>query len=65
MPVAMLQHVTRDHIIRGVDIMLIYTIVYLGLGLISSVAIYAMTLPMTKKTSDEIDSPKNTRVTES
>lgn len=45
--------------------MLIYTIVYLGLGLISSVTIYAMTLPMTKKTSDESDSRKNTQVTES
>ena len=45
--------------------MLIYTIVYLGLGLISSVAIYAMTLPMTKKTSDESDSRKDTQVTES
>ena len=61
----MLQHVTRDHIIRGVDIMLIYTIVYLGLGLISSVTIYAMTSPMTKKTSDESESRKNTQVTES
>ena len=65
MPVALLQHLTRDQIIREVDIMLIYTIVYLGLGLISSVTIYAMTLPMTKKTSDESESRKNTQVTES
>ena len=44
--------------------MLIYTIVYLGLSLMSSVTIYAMTAPMTKKTSDESSSRKNTQVTE-
>ena len=29
--------------------MLIYTIIYLGLGLLSSVTIYAMAVPMTRK----------------
>jgi hypothetical protein len=34
---------------KGVDIVLIYTIIYLGLGLLSSVTIYAMAAPMTRK----------------
>ena len=44
--------------------MLIYTIFYLGLSLMSFVTIYAMTAPMTKKTSGEGSSRKNTQVTE-
>ena len=38
-----------DRFTKGVDIVLIYTIIYLGLGLLSSVTIYAMAVPMTRK----------------